>query len=145
MNKLIDENCDEIESNKVQMDNMNNEKENIEKNDEDTFSVEVDMPLKNIASIDIGYLHFINVTKFPVITDTLRENLTVKRPDELQNQEKIGSANIDKGRRLTKCFFTKQAGNDRNKGIILFLGTGFCIAQKVNHCTVFAVYYSERK
>ena len=38
MNKLIDKVCDEIESNNVQMGNMNNEKENIEKNDEDAFS-----------------------------------------------------------------------------------------------------------
>ena len=78
MNKLIDEVCDEIESNKVQMDNMNNEKENIEKNDEDAFSVEVEMPLIDIVSTDIGYLHFNNITKFPMITVTLRKNLTVK-------------------------------------------------------------------
>lgn len=30
-------------------------------------------------------------------------------------------------------------------GIILFLGVGFCIAQKINHCTVFAAYYLEKK
>ena len=72
-----------MESNKVQMDNINNEKENIEKNDE------VETPLKDIVSTDIGYLHFNNVTRFPVITDTRRKNLAVKGPDELQNQDKI--------------------------------------------------------
>ena len=96
------------------MSNMNNEKENIEKNDEDAFSAEVDTPLIDIVSTGIGYLHFNNVTEFPVIKDTLRKNLTVKGPDELQNQNKIGSANIHKGRILTKCFFTKQVRNDRN-------------------------------
>ena len=45
MNKSKDEVCEEIESNKVQVDNMNNEKENIEKNDEDAFSAKVDTPL----------------------------------------------------------------------------------------------------
>ena len=83
MNKLIDEVCDEIESNKVQMDNMNNEKENIEKNDENAFSAEVEMPLIDIVSTDIVYLHFNNITKFPIITVTLRKSLTVKRPNEL--------------------------------------------------------------
>ena len=118
MNKLIDKVCDKIESNNVQMGNMNNEKENTEKNDEDAFSASVDKPLIDIVSTDIGYLHFNIVTKFPVITDTLRKNLTVKGPDNLQNQDKIGSANIREGRRLTKCFFTKQVGNDRNNLIL---------------------------
>ena len=81
---------------------MNNEKENIEKNDEDAFSAEVDKPMIDIVSTEIGYLHFSNVTKFPVITDALRKNLTVKGPDALQNQDKIGSANIHKGRKSTK-------------------------------------------
>ena len=36
----------------------------------------------------------------------------MKGPDELQNQDKIESANIHKERRLTKSFFTKQVGND---------------------------------
>ena len=79
MNNLIGEVCDEIKSNKVQMDNMNNEKENIEKNGEDAFSTEVDKPLINVVSMEIGDLLFNNVTKFQVITDTL----TVKGPDEL--------------------------------------------------------------
>ena len=83
-------------------------------NDEDAFPAEGYTPLIDIVSTDIGYLHFNNVTKFPVITDNLSKNLTVKGPDDLQNQDKIGSANIHKGRRLTKCFFTKQVGNDRN-------------------------------
>ena len=53
MNKLKDEVCDETESNKAQMDNMNNEKENTEKNDEDAFSAEVETPLIDIVSTDI--------------------------------------------------------------------------------------------
>ena len=53
MNKLKDEVCDETESNKAQMDNMNNEKENTEKNDEDPFSAEVETPLIDIVSTDI--------------------------------------------------------------------------------------------
>ena len=78
------------------MDNMNNEKENIEKNDEDSFSAEADTPLIYVVSTDIGYIHFNNVTKLPVTTDTLAKNLTVKRPDNFQNQDKIGSADIHK-------------------------------------------------
>ena len=70
MNKLTDEVCNEIESNEIQMSNMNNEKENIEKNDEDVFSAQEDRPLTGIVSTDIGYLHF---TKFLVISDTLRK------------------------------------------------------------------------
>ena len=96
------------------MDNMNNEKENIEKNDEDSFSAEADTPLIYVVSTDIGYIHFNNVTKLPVTTDTLAKNLTVKRPNNFQNQDKIGSADIHKGRRLPKCFFTKQVENDRS-------------------------------
>ena len=114
MNKLIDDLCDQIKSNNnVLMDNMKNGKENIEKNDEDAFSAEVDTPLIDVVSTDV-------VSKFPVITDTLRKNLTVKGPDDLQNQDKIESANIHEGRRLTKCFFTKQVGNDRNNLFLLF-------------------------
>lgn len=30
-------------------------------------------------------------------------------------------------------------------GIIFFLGVGFCIAQKINHCAVFGVCYLEKK
>ena len=45
MDKSKDEVCEEIESNKVQVDNMNNEKENIEKNDEDAFLAKIDTPL----------------------------------------------------------------------------------------------------
>ena len=61
-----------------------------------------------------------------MITDTLRKTLTVTEPDDLQNQDKIRSANI-------------------HTGIILFLGVGFCIAQKINYCTVFAVCYFEKE
>ena len=86
----------------------------IEKNGENAFSAEVDMPLIDIVPTDIGYLHFNNITKFPVRTDTLRKYLAVKGPDNLQNQGKIGSANIHKKRRSSKFFFTKQLGNDRN-------------------------------
>ena len=92
------------------MENINTGKEIIEKNDEDAFSGEVDTPQIDIVSTNIGYLHFNNVTKFPVITDTLRKNLTVKGPDDVQNQDKIGSANIPKGRGLTKCFFYQASG-----------------------------------
>ena len=53
MNKLKDEVCDETESNKAQLDNMNNEKERNEKNDEDAFSAEVETPLIDIVSTDI--------------------------------------------------------------------------------------------
>lgn len=53
MNKLKDEVCDETESNKAQLDNMNNEKESTEKNDEDAFSAEVETPLIDIVSTDI--------------------------------------------------------------------------------------------
>ena len=108
MNKLIDDVCDQIKSNKVLMDNMKNGKEDIEKNDEDAFSAEVDTPLIDVVSTDV-------VSKFPVITDTLRKNLTVKGLLEI-----LESANIHKGRRLTKCFFTKQVGNDRNNLFLLF-------------------------
>ena len=38
----------------------------------------------------------------------------MKGPDNLQIQDKIGSSNIYRGRRLTKHFFTKQAGSDRD-------------------------------
>ena len=113
----------------------------IEKNGENAFSAEVDMPLIDIVPTDIGYLHFNNVTKFPVRTDTLRKYLAVKGPDNLQNQGKIGSANIHKKRRSSKFFFTKQLGMT---GIILFPGFGFCIAQNTSHCTVFAVCYLEK-
>ena len=30
-------------------------------------------------------------------------------------------------------------------GIIFFLGVGFCIAQKINHCAAFGVCYLEKK
>lgn len=49
-----------------------------------------------------------------MITDALRKNLTVKEHDELQNLGKLGSASIQKCRKLTKCFFTKQVGNDES-------------------------------
>ena len=77
-----------------------------------------------------------------MITDTLRKNLTVKGPDNLQNQDKIGSANIREGRRLTKCFFTKQVGNDR-KNLILRRWLHYSPKDKSLNCFYCLLYGKE--
>ena len=77
-----------------------------------------------------------------MITDTLRKNLTVKGHDELQNQGKLGSASIQKSANWPNVFSLSKWEMTR---IILFLGIGFCIPQKVNHWTVFTVFSLHNK
>ena len=77
-----------------------------------------------------------------MITDALRKNLTVKEHDELQNLGKLGSASIQKCHKLTKCFFTKQVGNDESN---LIPRHWLLIPQKINHWTVFTVFSLHKK
>ena len=62
---------------------------------------------------DTGCLELDEVTGCPTMTDSLRTNL-MNKGHVLQNQDKIGSALIHNGRRLTKSFFSKHVGSDRN-------------------------------
>ena len=93
-------------------------KDNKEAGEKDRTETETEEEVATMALAlvinDIGYLDFDEVTGCPTMTDSLRTNLVNKGPDVLQNQDKIGSALLHNGRRLTKSFFSKLVGSERN-------------------------------